>query len=132
MAATAQWLWAEEGGGNGNAVMATANEVAAWETFRLAPLGNEQLHILTAGEACLGYPLDNWYWDMARTFACVRQDDGQYSVEWEGKGVVWNVVRTFQWLEPPIQGVCASECARYRYATTQLCNAHLVRFAHRR
>lgn len=39
-----QWLWVENGGGNGATVMATSDEksIAAWETFTLEPIGSSQ------------------------------------------------------------------------------------------
>eukprot|EP00976_Prorocentrum_cordatum_P063137 1176991-Prorocentrum_minimum.AAC.9 len=39
------WLWVENGGGNGAAVMATSDEssIAAWETFTLEPIGSSQV-----------------------------------------------------------------------------------------
>lgn len=68
--------------------------------------GAAQMHILSYdNSSCLGYPEDPAQWDMLRTFSCSRREGGEMRAEWEGKGVVWNVVRQMQRLEPPVQGV---------------------------
>ena len=57
-AACGQWLWVEGGGGDGNAVMSTAEEqehLAAWETFELHPMGDTQMTFLSSdGAWCVG------------------------------------------------------------------------------
>jgi len=102
MAPNGKWLWVENGGGNGAAVMATSeeNSIAAWETFTLEPIGSSQVRILSVdNSSCVGYSAEDWNWDILRTFGCQRGEVGNAeatNVEWDGKDVLWNVVRTVQ------------------------------------
>jgi hypothetical protein len=57
-----QWLWVEGGGGDGNAVMSTAEEqehLAAWETFTLHPVGDTQMKLLSSDGAWCVVPDSN-------------------------------------------------------------------------
>lgn len=67
-----------------------------------------QVRILSVdNSSCVGYSSDTWNWDMLRTFSCERGQIGvaeDTKVGWEGKDVIWNVVRGVQRLEPIING----------------------------
>eukprot|EP00959_Pyramimonas_sp_CCMP1952_P094608 1979081-Pyramimonas_sp.AAC.1 len=68
-----------------------------------------QVRILSVDNtSCVGYSAEDWNWDILRTYGCTRGEVGvaeQTNVEWDGKDVLWNVVRNLYNLEPTIKGV---------------------------